>query len=347
VAIASNPFEMAGKRQHFLPRLLTSGFASCQTTKEIYTCLFEQSGEPRQENIVNVAVEGYFYGRESTTDLELTRLEGTSFGPLVHSIRATSAILSSSTDEVADFVASLVTRSPNLRELIGDAATAMGSALSQYSDPERLKRALMRYVDDHPDEILGLFLQPYGITRVSSIPMNKRLYVLNRVREFLAAELPDLTLQASVAAGHVREHVMTEPAVRKWHLDALQEDVTGTARGAPLKSFTWAVSRVGTGALILGDVGPIRYLLREQRYEALIEPEDCPQVVILPISHGLLLRGSNVDLPAFNKIDEINAASSALTYEFFISSTNTAREHAYREHLGRETHAIWKNAALS
>ena len=132
-----------------------SGFACRRTPKETYTYVFGQDGQPREQNLINVGAEGYFYGRDSATDAALTRLEG-SFVSLVNEIHTTDKIPSGAGRQLAEFVASLVIRTRNLREVLMDAGAAIGSAIcAQYSDPARAKRAFRQYLEEHPEARFG------------------------------------------------------------------------------------------------------------------------------------------------------------------------------------------------
>jgi hypothetical protein len=69
--------QMAGVRQHILPRFLLKGFASRLDGQEVFTWVFRKGGNIFEANIKNVAVEKHFYTQPANTsvDDEITELE--------------------------------------------------------------------------------------------------------------------------------------------------------------------------------------------------------------------------------------------------------------------------------
>ncbi len=109
---------MAGKRHHTIPQFLLRGFASSQRGDETKVWMYRK-GKPGVElNIVNVAVEQYFYGKPDETDLDerITDLED-DLAPLVESLRDGSGTVGLISDDRIPFlVAHLSFRTRHLRE---------------------------------------------------------------------------------------------------------------------------------------------------------------------------------------------------------------------------------------
>jgi len=79
---------MAGIRHHILARFLLKGFASKVSGDQTFTWVYRKEGKVFESNIINVAVERYFYGKEGelSVDDEITEIEKT-FAPLLSSLR--------------------------------------------------------------------------------------------------------------------------------------------------------------------------------------------------------------------------------------------------------------------
>src|SRR5215207_5356474 len=79
---------MAGIRHHILPRFLLKGFASKVVADQVFTWVYRKNGKVFESNIINVAVERYFYGKggELNVDDEITEIENT-FAPFLTSLR--------------------------------------------------------------------------------------------------------------------------------------------------------------------------------------------------------------------------------------------------------------------
>jgi len=66
---------MAGKRQHYLPKFLSKGFALKNDTQTVISWVF-QKGKIYKFNVLNIGVEQYFYGNTNCVlDEDITHLE--------------------------------------------------------------------------------------------------------------------------------------------------------------------------------------------------------------------------------------------------------------------------------
>jgi uncharacterized protein DUF4238 len=83
---------MGGKRQHFVPRFLQSGFGSHRNGDEVFTWVYRKGAATFNTNVANVGVEGLFYteGDDPYVDDLITEAES-DFSKLVEDLRAANA----------------------------------------------------------------------------------------------------------------------------------------------------------------------------------------------------------------------------------------------------------------
>src|SRR5689334_506416 len=120
---------MAGKRQHYLPRLLQRGFLHDPAEEAERTWLHRPNTRAKLVGIRDVGVEDWFYSRKSidhqpTLDDLITDIEG-DLSNTIHALRAKSAGAIVNSQLAAHCVVHLVMRTDHLRGLMSKGFSAI------------------------------------------------------------------------------------------------------------------------------------------------------------------------------------------------------------------------------
>lgn len=282
---------MAGRRQHYLPRLLQRGFLDASVEAE-RTWLHRRGGPAKLVGIADVGVGEYFYSRpvagEVTLDDVITDLEG-DLSAVIGSYRATAAGAAVDPMVAARTVHHLVTRTAHIRSLLSQAGTRFFESIETlFADPGRLATMM-------------------GLGDTSSAPQ-----VVETIREAVARLVPlglPAALSERLLSFYLREkgpgHLAgtSEPIraafagllptiadqVRETHSEILSQDPADHLWIETLSGFSWHVEH--REGLILPDAvglasdgeGPLLPLLFTDRASA--------AAVVLPVASDRLLVG--------------------------------------------------------
>lgn len=140
---------MAGKRQHYVPRLLQRGFLDYSPENDPLdegaerTWLHRRGAAPRRVSIRHIGVEDWFYSRRSldgtpTLDDAITAIEH-DLAPSVAALRTSAPGHSIHAEEAARTVVHLVMRTAHLRRIISAGVSGITTEIeSMFTDPARL-----------------------------------------------------------------------------------------------------------------------------------------------------------------------------------------------------------------
>lgn len=138
---------MAGKRQHYVPRLLQRGFLDNPSDEAERTWLHRHGAKAQLVGIRDVGVEDWFYSRKSldgtpTLDDLITDLER-DLGACIGALRACPPGGAVDAAEAARTVVHLVIRTAHLRRIVSAGITGIVDEIqSIFTDPARLGRMI-------------------------------------------------------------------------------------------------------------------------------------------------------------------------------------------------------------
>lgn len=109
---------MAGRRHHYLPRLLQRPFAHRQSGKEFYVYAHHRTRAPYATNVMNLGQERDFYGDPSDTSLDdaITRSED-QLGKTINKLNAGETV---TPEDIASLIAALSFRTKAMRRALTD-----------------------------------------------------------------------------------------------------------------------------------------------------------------------------------------------------------------------------------
>lgn len=323
---------MAGKRHHYLPKFLLSGFCFKQTGKESYCWVYRKTGSEYETNIKNIGVEGYFYGRPEETDLDdRITCEETEFANLVQSLRSSCAGILADQERVSRLVVHLALRTKNVRSTFELGVTSfMNDLLDVVSDPEKCKELVLNSISNDPDFIVsaveGELIKQGKHLHFNSIKKSDlRSLILSQApmlaEEFAAVETPAVT-------NFIEKAIEIIPSsVGSGHIGALEKGSAPEKRVRGLSNIEWELLVFPKHSVILGDVGVWVEMSNEEGPIQFSHFEGCPNIVCLPLSHSHVLIGKPFDSKGEIDLAYINKATASLSFDFFVSSRkNTVRK---------------------
>lgn len=304
------------RNQHFLPQLLLAGFASSSGEKgQKRAWRFPREGDPVLTNIRNIGARRDFHGRGGVEE-KLSRDEG-AHAQVVAALRE-GRIPSGWETRCADFVSQMVVRTKNLRDGLVRFWEDMVECYDEVLAERKVVDALVKNALRSPE--VAALLRGIPRWRRRQLIAEQRAETVNDMRRKIR------TLRSPLITGRAAER----------QIAALAGPVDSIERTRVLRQLQWSVVEVGSGAFVLGDVGPIA---RKDGVDALVSVLDCnaevPMAVLLPVSDRHLLLGQRAPGAVFVDVETINLASVELSRDFFVAARNTERERAYVRDLAR------------
>lgn len=311
---------MAGKRQHYVPRLLQRGFLAAASDEAERTWLHRRGMDARLVGIGDVGVEEWFYSRQSTDggptlDEAITDYER-DLSKSVRSLRATAPGTAITAPTAAETVVHLVMRTAHLRSVISTGMTRAFSEIEAlFTDPVRLGHmlglsspALAAAVTDAIRESAAK-LVPAGIPSGFS----------ERLMAFMLRELGDqLVAQTVTSLAPMFPELSGDLAVevRNAHNNLLAKPLADNGWIAALTNFDWEIRSAEN--LILPDAVALAREEKGRLTPLLFTRAVDADAVLMPVASDRILigrrKGTIVDLAEFN--EEAAAACEA----FFIAA---------------------------
>lgn len=311
---------LAGKRQHYVPRLLQRGFLDGPAGGAERTWLHRPGEAPRLVGIKDVGVEDWFYSRRPadgtpTLDDSITDHER-DLSRNVNALRSATPGAAVDAAVAAETVVHLVLRAAHLRRLATSGiTTATDELVSLITSAGRLGAMLgvtgpamsqnvIDAIGEHASELI-----PTGIPRALS----------ERMMTFMVREMGDQVVeQAAATLGPMLSAALGDYAsrIRETHNEVLEKPLDENGWVAALQELAWSVEAATD--LILPDAVALSRAQGATFEPLLFTTAAEADAVLMPISHGRMLVGrrgdATVDLSRFNE------AAAAGSEAFFIAA---------------------------
>lgn len=316
---------MAGRRHHYIPRFLQMGFVSNRKKDQYYTFVYRKNLPVFECNLTKVGLETDFYGspKKSKADDNITKSEF-GYSCFLENLRKFNENTDLQSEECADFLSHLYIRGKSTRSSIQEIGQTFYSAakenINQFSDQESL---FFHIIKKNRKEIAKLIMAklPSNLSNEQKLLIAKRC--LDNPKEWLlklsGKGLDEIIYAFDQAIGNI-------PNISKEsHNKALEDDTTSNGVTKKLREFQWQLLHQIERNYIYGDVGPICWDLKENKFKKLMFINEEIQSVFMPISeHHLLFGQRKSNSKALPVVTEVNEAIASLSTEFFISSSNNA-----------------------
>lgn len=313
---------MAGKRQHYVPRLLQRGFLLDPTEEAERTWQHRRGLAPKPVSISDVGVEAWFYSRKSsdgspTLDDYITDLED-ELGPIVATFRETAPGAGIDADDAATCVVHLVMRTKHLRRMLDDGINSIIEEVGElFSDPSRTGN-LFGFGSGNLSQAMtdGIrsAAQNLAIQGVPTALSERLMTVL--VRENQDAIVANIN--AIMGAMLERLGAGIAPKVRDAHNGMLGPRTEENAWLIRLAGFRWSIKK-GEG-LILPDAVALAVESGERLMPLLFASGADTTAVVMPVAHNRILVGLAAERE-YLPLSHFNEQAAAACSAFFISAT--------------------------
>jgi hypothetical protein len=332
-------------KQHYIPRFLFKGFASKYISrKQVFVCYFHiVCSEGQEKNTRHIGYEQDFYG--ALLD-DLIKKREDVYAKVLDRVREKRKIQNSDRDLVVEFVFSLALRTKHVREkMISLIESSRESLHSRFIDAhtwadELSKKANPRYLREQFEQFTRSQLGPVNRSTLNRLWERNKKQLSAKVKleanKFGNEQAKNWDLFFSV----VRWDKLVEDLGEKGQvavLTNLHQNTSSQSLDSPKlwRDFNWRVEEFSPGSLILGDA-PVLQVNKDSSIVSVFFGEGQRSMIVLPISHNLLLIGSEEPDAKLPALDLLNCGSAELSLLFFVSSQNrTELEGVYHGLVGR------------
>ncbi len=339
---------MAGIRHHILPRFLLKGFASKVEGQEVFAWVYRREGKVFETNLVNVAVEKHFYGKdgELNVDDEITDIEG-EFAILLDYLRRRASGHRISETKIADFIGHLSSRTKHLRDSFIESSGELISLLIGYlADETNFRTWILEYYKRHPEvmrKALDDALRQMQLTRSQRLQLKQRMLRMLSPELVVAQMDRDISQYAfmfSTLGPMLLERIPT--AVREGHIKALAKSLIPEPRVEDYRKLNWFVVKTDR-PMVLGDVGCLFEVAGKKKFISSSGKEDDLQNIYLPISKDTLVVGAASDLVPQIDLQGLNENFVKSSREFFVAHESSPEMQELFLVLGTEAEILSKD----
>lgn len=331
---------MAGKRQHYIPRLLLKGF-SCRTDGEKdFVWYFRKGKCPKEVSIRDVALSKGFYGNTGATSLDekITSKEQ-QYGETIGQLRKCNKIIDSDIPMIVDFVVNLITRTNHFRVGL---TNAYGGFVEMFrrnlSNPQKFTNILIESVEQNKDEFQNTVRKAVQNNLGAKNPAIEELAI-----RYAEERVGELASKLSGKGPQIMEQMFTQfldglkKEGTKAHQNSLSKFINQDNTSERYKQYSkleWSVKGYPPNTFILGDVGVLGIEADSGSFFHPIFNKSNDFTIILPISHDSLLIGGTSAESSLPVPNEININAVEMSIDFFVSSDNNQREREYKDRIG-------------
>jgi hypothetical protein len=338
---------VAGKKQHYIPRLLLRGFKIPGQSAELVVLYRREI--MRQVSIGDICHGKYFCSDLANTSLDdgITKEEKTVFGPALDAVRKGSNV-----DEKAlrRFLVHLMLRTDAARSNIEALAKAAGQGfVDAVSDKGVVTRMLSSGAID-AKKVSKQALNERLVELGKSLPRNERRQIRRRTENFLKEHIEQAAeFVANKAAEFLPSATADQLSGERIQKDALAQDIAPSERVSSLDRMKLTIIDYDASEpLILGD-DPVLGFLEDGTMVRGFMPLRKPQAHVLPVTpnRAIVLHSGSMDFLRSARL--LNEASATLSHQQFVARSATSAFSRLAERIGSYRDPIqdvnWKNVA--
>jgi hypothetical protein len=312
---------MAGKNQHYVPKLLQRGFLADPPCESNHTWRHLSGGEVKLKSIKSVGSEDWFYshkaqGNKLTLDDVITDFEQ-ELGRDVSGLRKATLGSIINPEIASRTVTHLVTRTAHLRRTITSGMTSATNEIEAlFTDLERLSAMIGLSSPGIASAVVDAIgkavedMAPAGLPQ----PLAERLLTL-----LLREHGTELIAHAITALEPLFPTLLLgfDEKVRDMHNSLLEKPLEDHGWVAALSRLTWSVE--GASDLILPDAVALASEAGGNLMPLLFSSAADVLVVLMPVAHNRMLIGRR-DAHQLIDLCDFNAQAAANCEEFFIAA---------------------------
>ncbi|MBV6271737.1 DUF4238 domain-containing protein [Alcaligenaceae bacterium CGII-47] len=330
---------MSGKRQHFIPRFLLSGFASHTSGEQVFTWVFRKHATPFNTNIINVGVEGLFYSQEDDhqADDNITAVEGP-FADLIGLLRNGEAEALACRQQIAVLIAHLEMRTRHIRQSFTLTHSAIFDAVMNFvEDRDAFRDYLARKIKSEPSFMQEAMAAEF---KKRNIPDTLLPYALANIEPHLDNILLTAVANMSAITIQLRKALpsMLKNGSKTGHIKALKETVSPEIKAKTYEGLKFQLIETKESLMILGDSILIFQTAGTRKFKPFWEPKDILQAIYLPLSPHIVLVGTNSGhIP---DVSLLPLAIAQCSLEFFIGHSEQSANDDLLAHMGESSYLL-------
>lgn len=335
---------MAGRKQHYIPQCLLSGFEASRSGKGSQVFVYRRSAAPFLSWIGDVAAQRDFYSSPSTDgtptlDDVITSYENR-LGPMLAAMRdrAPGPIVDGAVP--AELVVHLCVRSAFLRSYFDSAAQELITGVGAlFGDSDRLRDHLgLDEMNPHQSLLDELDTAIDGLEGLPSDPGARAL--IKRLGVFLAREGFEELFQTRLAGlGDTIVRTLRDKlpdAIRQGHGKMLWNSPLPVERLQPLSKLRWWKVRTDQNLVLPDGLAISRIEVAGAPFEPYLalSSEELRQV-LLPVDRHHLLVGCDHETPPEERLVlDFNRNAAGCSIDFFVSAVRDTATDAMAATLG-------------
>jgi Protein of unknown function (DUF4238) len=352
---------MAGKRQHFIPQFIQSGFASHVSGDEVYTWVYRKDAKPFNTNIMNVGVEGYFYSQDGDNQLddEITEAERSRFSVLVNSLRNSTGDVLADPIEIAELIVHLEARTRHFRQTILNTSEYLYGVMFKFFDDRctfenylrrripvimqrQLQESKIQFLQELKSQYQNISSRSLELLLVGIEPLIEQ-QIESDLPRIIESGLESLLDNLSIITERIKAELMPiiKDATKAGHIKALKKSI------APLEKIRWyqnlqfcVLPSLSTN-IPLGDSVLIFQVEGERQFKPFTEKDDLIEAVYLPLSSSLVLVGTKMGITPY--ISKLPMAIAQCSLEYFISDSQNMINDNLHNHIGEKACFLLEN----
>jgi len=231
--------------------------------------------------------------------------------------------------QIDEFVSHLLVRTNNLRSGLVQMGRAMADGIKEQFDRAAPGSRIHHMIQETTQ---SLETRETIEREVQKLPEGMRPLYRQAMQDWMNS--PSFADSLRAIASQAVPMIDIPTSVRDAQVQVLEEESNIQKRAKSLQPFIWRMLDYEPNALVLGDHGPLGQETGQTSMKSLMMMEGI-SVVYLPISHQRLLVGALNGVTTQPDPEYLNANSVELSHELFVARTNSARERAYLQLIGK------------
>lgn len=347
---------MAGKNQHFIPRLLQRGFLCRKTKKRDFTFAYCKEYEPRERRIDSLGAQTHFYSGPSsdgspTLDDKITAYEN-NLGVRLNEWRELDPGTPIDSALASEVVTHLSSRTQSLRTTFWSGVTTlMNSMRDKLSDRDGIAD-IFGLEDNSADSVLASSIRQAVRNRPEFKLLCSALDIPASVFEKLMLFL--FREHFASFSGLLSRYVNTEllpvlkltpDTVHQSHNEALSTLMDEGDKRSDFREMLWSIEGPAHGEFILPDCVSVSIGSSGQFAPFIVSEDKVRDFVLLPISHDRMLVGRRLkdfspDLSVFNR------EAAACSASFFVAKTLNDELSGFRNLIGSRSESFMRKMSV-
>ncbi len=313
---------MAKKRNHYIPRILLSRFASRRDGDKAWVWQVRPNVEPIEVSVRDVAVATYFYGKPQTGVEDQLSEDEMRMTAILDSIEDGASPAEHDCD-LRHWIHTLAIRTRHVRDAFVESASNLLEEMIASVDSDVVREAGRAYAEANLDGIL--------LDVLTGLPTDQRSAILNALQQYpdgwvrLRSWAMQLASQFDLGKGarefmlNARPFIKPDEAAKEGQIKGLSKVLSSSRSEIPIAVDSWHVIRADSDQFVLGDSCVFSVDERGNAFPLLAGPEDSRELY-LPVSRQCMvvgLRGSDKPILA---IPEITLAAARVSRDALFAS---------------------------